>query len=63
MNQSEMLNIALGAVRSQARRQRINPETLSADDAVLVLGDLLRSDPTTDLTDYPVCVIIIVDGK
>lgn len=46
MNQNEMLDIALGAVRSQARRQGINPETLNADEAVKILDDLLRSDPT-----------------
>lgn len=45
MNQTEYRKIALGAIRSQARRQHIDPTTMSADDALAVMDDISRVDP------------------
>jgi hypothetical protein len=45
MNQAEMRQIAVRAIRSQARRQGIEPETLDADAALRVLDDIYRVDP------------------
>ena len=45
MRKQEMRKIALGAVRSQARRQGQNPASMSAADALAVLDDMYRMDP------------------
>ncbi len=45
MTQAEYRKIALGAIRSQARSQHIDPETMSAEDALAILDDLYRMTP------------------
>jgi hypothetical protein len=45
MTQAEMRDIALGAIRSQARQMNIEPETMDADEALTVLDDIYRVDP------------------
>jgi hypothetical protein len=45
MTQAEMRSIAIRAIRSQARRQGIEPETIDADAALRILDDIYRVDP------------------
>jgi hypothetical protein len=45
MNLAEMRRVATGAVRSQLRRQGINPKTVDADSALRMLDDIYRVDP------------------
>lgn len=45
MNQQQQREIALGATRSEARRQHFDVDTLSANDALAILDDLLRKEP------------------
>lgn len=45
MRWTEKCDIALCAVRSQARRRGVEPRTLSASEAHAVLDDLARSEP------------------
>jgi hypothetical protein len=37
--------IALGAVRSELRRQGVDPQTVSAESAYAVVDNLYRTDP------------------
>jgi hypothetical protein len=45
MTKAEMRRLAIGAIRSEARRQGVAPESLSADAALRMLDDLYRIDP------------------
>lgn len=45
MNKKEMRETAIGAARSQARRNGCRPENLSAKEALGVLDDIYRVDP------------------
>lgn len=45
MKRTELRQIALGAVRSELRRQGRNPQTVSAESAYAVLDNLFRSEP------------------
>ncbi len=46
MNKTELRNIALGAARAQMRRMGIDPIGGAGDDALAVLDDLARTEPT-----------------
>lgn len=46
MKKHEMRKTAQGAVRSEIRRQERNPLNLSSKEALVVLDDLCRAEPT-----------------
>ena len=45
MRKPNMRRIAAGAIRSEARKQGIDPTTLDAEAALRMLDDLYRIDP------------------
>ena len=45
MNKAQQRRIAIGAIRSELRRQNQDPKSVNANDALLMLDDLLRSEP------------------
>ena len=45
MKRGEQRRIALGATRSEARQNKLAPQSLSAEDALKVLDDLSRKEP------------------
>jgi len=45
MKQEEKRRIAVGATRSEARRNNFDPAKLTAEDAIKVLDDLSQKEP------------------
>jgi len=46
MKKHEMRKTAQGAVRSEVRQQKRNPRDLSSKEALVVMDDLCREEPT-----------------
>lgn len=45
MNQTEMRQVAIRAIRSEARQTGREPETFDAETALTILDDIFRIDP------------------